>query len=212
MNRSQTSHDTGRIEALRSPSAQCRQSLPIVSFKLDAARTTVAGSSRMRHTNLARKLRLDSSIEGTVSDVFTALGRTLAFRRWPAAVEVERGCMPLPGCRYRYQAGPVLRVGRVVEVIRPVAVTLKEILHDPPCRVSLTMRWRIDPGPTGCVVRLRAEYRLNHASVLRARHWEHRLSAYFCKQLHFLALNLGRSLESPAFANKSDGKRDLMQH
>lgn len=150
----------------------------------------VAESSRTRNTNLARKQRLDANVSGTVSDVFAALGCTLAFRRWPTASELDRGFLPPPGYCYRYQAGPVLRVGRVVEVIRPVAVTLKEILHDPPCRVSLTMRWRIDPAPDGSIVRLRAEYRLNHASVLRGRHWDQRLSAYLRRQLTFLTRNL----------------------
>jgi hypothetical protein len=118
--------------------------------------------------------------------------------------------MPQTGFRYRFQTGSVLRSGRVVETIRPVAVTLKEILHDPPCRVALTLRWRIEPSASGSVVRLRAEYRLNHAAVLRARHWEERLSVHFGKQFTFLARNLPQSGESQAFIRKTEGKRDLM--
>lgn len=143
----------------------------------------------MSRVKLARRLHFDARVEGTVSDVFAALAQTLAYRRWPTVGEVDPGCMPPAGCRYRYQAGGVLRVGRVVEIIRPVAVTLKELLHDPPCRVSLTMRWRIDPAPDGSVVRLSIHYRLNHASVLRARHWDRRLSLYFGRQFAFLRRN-----------------------
>ena len=174
--------------------------------------SNVAGSHQTGTTKLARKQRLDANVAGPVNDVFAALGRTLAFRRWPASGEFDTGSMPPPGFRYRFQAGHVLRAGRVVEVIRPVAVTLKEILHDPPCRVGLTMRWRIDPAPNGSVVRLCAEYRLNHASVLRARHWDARLSTYFHRQLTFLARNLGRSGDAHACIHETEAKRDLMHH
>lgn len=128
-------------------------------------------------------------MEGTVSEVFNALGLTLAFRRWQSLPESSL-LLPPAGCRYEYQAGSVRRIGRIVEIIRPVGLTLKEILHDPPCRVVLTMRWRIEPVASGCIVRLAAEYQLNHAATLRNRHWDRRLTGHFQRQLAFLSRNL----------------------
>ena len=120
--------------------------------------------------------------------------------------------MPTAGSSYRYRAGSVLRQGRIVEVIRPVAVTLKEVLHDPPCRVALTLRWRVDSSPVGCSVRLGAEYRLNHAAVLRTRHWDRRLAAHFGRQFTFLAKRLEWARETEVQARGSSAKRDLIQH
>jgi hypothetical protein len=153
---------------------------------------TVIGSIASRHgqDELARKQQLEGSFKATVGEIYTALGKTLAFRRWPASSPEGLGTWPPTGSRYRCQAGSVVRAGRVVETVRPVGATLKEILHDPPCRVGLTMRWRIEPLAEGCSVRLRVVYRLNHAAVLRARHWDRRLSCHFRKQFTFLARNL----------------------
>jgi hypothetical protein len=147
-------------------------------------------ASRHGHDALARKQQIEGSFKATVGEIYAALGKTLGFRRWPASSLEGSGTWPPTGSRYRCRAGSVLRAGRVVETVRPVGATLKEILHDPPCRVGLTMRWRIEPLPDGCSVRLRVEYRLNHAAVLRARHWDRRLSCHFRKQFTFLARNL----------------------
>lgn len=147
-------------------------------------------ASRRRQDELARKQQLEASFEATVGEIYAALGKTLGFRRWPASSLEGSSTWPPTGSRYRCQAGSVLRAGRVVETVRPVGATLKEILHDPPCRVGLTMRWRIEPLTDGCSVRLHIVYRLNHAAVLRARHWDRRLSCHFRKQFTFLARNL----------------------
>ena len=137
-----------------------------------------------------------------VGEIQNALPRwgTIHFPGYPlysltgsAFVSVVRLLGRVSPHRYRCRFGAVLRAGRVVEVIRPVAITLKEILNDPPCRVSLTLRWRIDPGLAGCTVRLRAQYLLNHAALLRARHWDERLARHFRNQSRFLAVNLDRS-------------------
>jgi hypothetical protein len=160
---------------------------------------------------LARKQYIDANYDGTVNDVFGALVATIAFRRWAPLTASVLGPLPVAGWRYRCQAGSVLRQGRVVEVIRPVAITLKEVLHDPPCRVALTLRWRVDSTATGSCVRLRAEYRLNHAAVLRARHWDHRLATHFQRQFTFL----GNGLTSLHNARPASGQpaenRDLVQ-
>ena len=147
---------------------------------------------------MARKQQLEGSFRATVREIHAALGRTLAFRRWPESALDGLGDWPIPGSRYRFQSGSVLRAGRVVEIVRPVGATLKEILHDPPCRVGVTMRWRIEPMTEGCTVRLKVVYRLNHAALLRARHWDRRLSRHFRRQFTFLTRNLGAERASPA--------------
>jgi hypothetical protein len=139
---------------------------------------------------LMRRQQLDGIYAGSAGEIFQALCRTLSFRRWAIGGGVFPGPIPDPGHRYGCEFGSVRRVGRVVEVIRPVVLTLKEIVLDPPCRVSLTMRWRIDPGLSGCTVRLRVHYQLNQAAMLRARHWERRLLRNFRNQFSFLAVNL----------------------
>jgi hypothetical protein len=132
-------------------------------------------------------------IEATVGEIFDALGRTLAFRRWPSSAVSVGASLPDSGTRYRFQTGGIRRAGRIVEVIRPVSITLKETLNDPPCGVVLTMRWRIEPGTdSSCSVRLSAEYRLNHASRLRARHWDRRLRLHFQNQFSHLGDNVRR--------------------
>lgn len=145
---------------------------------------------------MGRRLRLEATVTGTVGEAFLALVATLSFRRWRSGLDSHHGFPPVTGSRYRYRFGSVLRDGRVVEIMRPVGITLKEVLHDPPCRVALTMRWRLEPVAFGCAVRLRAEYRLNHASLLRATHWERRLSRHFRNQFGFLRRNLQARLEA----------------
>jgi hypothetical protein len=105
----------------------------------------------------------------------------------------------------------VRRAGRIVEIVRPVALTLKEVLHDPPCRVSLTLRWRVEPLASGCTVRLGASYCLNHAAVLRRRHWDERLRLNFRNQFTFLAINLERMQNEAASLEPRMAKRDLKQ-
>lgn len=165
------------------------------------------GSIDQRADELTRKQQLEVVFAATVNEIYMALGRTLAFRRWSASAQEGIGAWPVPGSRYHWQNGTVLRAGRVVETVPPVGATLKEILHDPPCRVGLTMRWRIEPLCDGCTVRLRVLYRLNHAAVLRARHWDRRLALHFQRQFIFLAHNLGHAQRSTA---ASGAKRDLM--
>lgn len=141
---------------------------------------------------MTRKQQLERLYPATVNDIYAALGRTLSFRRWPPALQDGTGVWPASGTRYCHRHGTVIRAGRIVETVRPLGATLKEILHDPPCRVGLTMRWRIEPLSDGCAVRLRVVYRLNHAAMLRARHWDRRLALHFRTQFGFLARELER--------------------
>jgi hypothetical protein len=154
-----------------------------------------------------RRQQLDAVLAGPKGAVFAALCRTLAFRRWPIAPAED----VVQGRSYGYQTGSVRRTGRIVEVVRPVALTLKEVLHDPPCRVSLTMRWRIEPLASGCTVRLGASYRLNHAAILRRHHWDERLRLNFRNQFTFLAVNLSRIQNEAASGAARNAKRDLQQ-
>jgi hypothetical protein len=154
---------------------------------------------------VARNQQLEAVFPGTVSEVFSALVHTLSFRRWRhhQALSLSDG-FPATGTSYRYQAGSVHRAGRIVAVTRPVGFTLKEVLHDPPCRVMLTLRWNLDPVLAGSCLRLQARYRLNHAALLRGRHWDHRLRLHFSNQFRFVAENLERVLA------EHSRKRDLM--
>lgn len=156
--------------------------------------------------------QMDGLVTGSTAAVFAALCRTLAFRRWPAASLLAEDVLPEQGRRYAWQTGSVRRAGRIVEVVRPVGITLKEVLNDPPCRVSLTLRWRIDPVAAGCAVRLGASYRLSRAAVLRRRHWDERLENHFRNQFTFLAHNLGRMQARDAAVDARPAKRDLLHH
>src|SRR5690606_16985980 len=106
--------------------------------------------------------------------------------------------VPLPssGCLYVQMRGSVLRRGKVVEVLRPVALTLQETLLDPPCCVRLKLRWRLEPLDDGSLARLDARYTLNGAATLRARHWRGRIEAHCRRMLEATRVHVVRLLES----------------
>jgi hypothetical protein len=158
-----------------------------------------------------RRQEMSAAYAGAVSAVFPALCRTLAFRRWQAGSGLDGSEVPRQTMSYRYQTGSVRRSGRVVEVVRPLAITLKEVLNDPPCRVILTMRWRVEPAASGCTVRLAASYRLDRAAVLRRSHWDERLRLNFRNQFTFLATNLARMQLEASGSDARVPKRDLRQ-
>ena len=161
---------------------------------------------------MSKKQALSGRFQGIVNELYLALGLTLAFRRWNRAIDPETEPIPGAGCRYRFRVGSVLRSGRIVEKIRPLGVTLHEVLLDSPCRVVVTMRWRIEPVPSGCVVRLGVTYRLNQAAALRARHWDRRLTRHFRNQFTHLGRNLASAQASSAAAADLNPKRDLAHH
>jgi hypothetical protein len=124
-------------------------------------------------------------------EVFAALNRVMAKHRWGGAVAPgEDPPVAKVGCRYERQSRSVLRRGRVLEVIRPVSLTLYETLHDPPCRVRLQLRWRIHPVDSASLLRLSLRYQLNGAATLRQRHWNARLHAHCERMLAFVAADL----------------------
>ena len=101
------------------------------------------------------RLRCERSFDASITDVFAALVRMLALRRWdPGIAAFGELSLPRAGCRYARQTPTALREGRVVEIIRPVSVTLVETLHDPPCRVALRHRWRVHPVEPSTLLRL----------------------------------------------------------
>jgi len=137
------------------------------------------------------RLRHEKRFDAPVTDVFVALVRTLALRRWdPAVATTTELAVPKAGTRYARQTTTAFRTGRVVEVIRPVSVTLHETLSDPPCHVSLKQRWRIDTVSGCTLLRLIIEYRLNQAATFRQLHWRKRLSLHSRKMLELVAREL----------------------
>ena len=90
------------------------------------------------------------------------------------------------GCRYEQQRGKVLRRGKVLACLRPVSITLQEMLLDPPCCVQLRLHWRLEPVDDGSCVLLDARYLLNGAATLRRRHWQERISGHCTRMLSAL--------------------------
>lgn len=128
-----------------------------------------------------------------MNDVFLALNRVLGKRRWGMLDRLApEDAQPKAGCRYARHSRSVLRSGRVLEVIRPVSLTLYETLYDPPCRVRLQMRWRLHPIESGSLLHLTLTYQLNNAASLRQRHWQARLHGHCVRMLGFVAAELGR--------------------
>jgi hypothetical protein len=123
-------------------------------------------------------------------EVFAALNKVLAKHRWGSGDPGEEQYQARIGCRYERQSRSVLRRGRVLEVIRPLSLTLYETLHDPPCRVRLQLRWRLHPLESGSLLRLVLRYQLNGAATLRQRHWDGRLHAHCERVLSFVAAEL----------------------
>jgi hypothetical protein len=139
-------------------------------------------------------LRFERAFSEPITVVFAELVRMLALRRWdPTANATEAFEFPRAGRRYSRQTDTALREGRVVEIIRPVSLTLHETLHDPPCRVRLRQRWRIDAVEAGTLLRLALRYELNQPASLRSQHWRRRLRLHSEKMLGFVDINLRRA-------------------
>lgn len=153
---------------------------------------------------MGSRLQLQARFTAASGELFEALLVTIAFRRWPGLVAEQQGATPDANLRYRHRFGSVLRVGRVVEVIRPVGCSLREVLHDPPCRVGLRIRWRIEPVQDKSLLRLQLHYRCNHAAFFRRDHWDARLEEHFRRQFAFVARNLERVRLNPARLSGTD--------
>jgi hypothetical protein len=126
--------------------------------------------------------RHEAQLPWPITAVFVALVDVLGHGRWGAGLSLalpgEAKSAPAVGARYAQLRGRVLRRGRVVESLRPVAFTLQESLIDPPCRVRLRLRWRLEPLDDGSFVRLDVRFELCGAAPLRKRHWNAQIAAY----------------------------------
>jgi hypothetical protein len=137
--------------------------------------------SRQRHCR-----NLVTTLAGAYSALLQAAGK----RRWAAPLSLDAVAMPpRPGTQYVWQRGSLLRRGRVLEALPPVALTIDETLHDPPCQVQLLLRCRLEPCESGALLRLDARYRLNPPARLNARHWRTEIRAH-CERL-LRAVELG---------------------
>ena len=138
-------------------------------------------------------LRQRHSAEYTfsVATVFAVLLRVLGRSRW-ATEEcwVPAGDPPRPGFSYVRRRDRVIRRGRVVECLPPVALTLYESIVDPPCHVRMRLRWRLEPSDTGCLVLLDAGYQLNGPAYLNRRHWRAQISRHCANLLSAVGAGL----------------------
>ena len=128
--------------------------------------------------------RHEASFEAPIATVFTALLRVLAPRRWASEswFEAEQSRPPV-GRRYVSRNGALVRRGRIVECLQPVLLTLYETLFDPPCRVRLRLRWRLEPQEIGTSLLLDARYELNAPAYLNRRHWREEIYGHCSRML-----------------------------
>jgi hypothetical protein len=127
--------------------------------------------------------RHETRLEAPITSVFAALIDVVARGRWGAARTVLDSPQPRPGCEYAQQRRSVLRRGKVLECLRPVTLTLEETLLDRPCRVTLRLKWRLEPLESSSCVLLEAKYSLNGAASLRRKHWDEQIHAHCTRML-----------------------------
>ena len=150
--------------------------------------------------------RHEATLAAPITQVFSALVQMLAKSRWGSDKWLgDSDGLPRLGQTYVQRRGSVIRRGRVVECLRPVLVTLYESLFDPPCRVRLRLRWRLEPLETGSLVLLDASYELNGPAYLNRRHWRSEIHAHCGKLLKALAVRLSDD-PRPAYGADSGQK------
>jgi hypothetical protein len=137
--------------------------------------------------------RHETRIEAPITSVFAALIDVVACGRWGAAHIALHAPQPRPGCEYAQQRRAVLRRGKVLECLRPVALTLEETLLDRPCRVKLRLKWRLEPLETTSCVLLEAKYTLNGAASLRRSHWDEQIQGHCARMLGALRPQIAAS-------------------
>ncbi len=135
--------------------------------------------------------RHEATLAAPMTEVFSALVQMLARSRWASEQRpAGSGRLPRVGQTYVQRRGSVIRRGRVVECLRPVVLTLYESLFDPPCRVRLRLRWRLEPLDTGSLVLLDANYELNGPAYLNRHHWRSEIHTHCGKLQTALAARL----------------------
>jgi hypothetical protein len=127
--------------------------------------------------------RYQRDLPSSITVVYAALLEAAGKRRWRASAELLKALSsPLKGVEYAWRRGSLLRCGRVLESLPPVALTLQETLHDPPCRVTLRLRCRLEPIESGAALRLEARYDCNGPASLNACGWSKQIRAH-CERL-----------------------------
>lgn len=129
------------------------------------------------------KQRHERQLQCPMTEAFAALIEVIGKGRWGDTAPADAGMPPRAGCHYAQQRGKVLRRGKVLACLRPVSITLQEMLLDPPCCVQLRLHWRLEPVDDGSCVLLDARYLLNGAATLRRRHWQERISGHCTRML-----------------------------
>jgi hypothetical protein len=129
------------------------------------------------------KQRHERQLACPMTEAFAALVEVVGYGRWGGSLLVGVAAPLRPGSRYEQQRGTVLRRGKVLACLRPVSITLQEMLLDPPCCVQLRLHWRLEPVDDGSCVLLDARYLLNGAATLRRRHWQERISGHCTRML-----------------------------
>jgi hypothetical protein len=132
------------------------------------------------------KQRHEIELACAMTDAFTALLAVVAKGRWGGGAVALGMAQPHPGCEYAQQRGKVLRRGKVLACLRPVSITVQEMLLDPPCCVKLRLHWRLEPTENGSCVLLDARYSFNGAAALRRRHWSERIHGHCSRMLDAL--------------------------
>jgi len=132
------------------------------------------------------KQRHEKQLACPMTEAFAALVEVISYGRWGSRIPLDAVTPPKPGFRYEQQRGKVLRRGKVLACLRPVSITLQEMLLDPPCCVQLRLHWRLEPVDEGSCVLLDARYLLNGAATLRRRHWRERINGHCARMLSAL--------------------------
>lgn len=129
------------------------------------------------------RLHHDAIFEAPIAVVYQALLTVLARRRWAGESWFDSERRPAVGQRYAVRNGSVVRDGRVVECRQPVLITLYETLFDPPCRVRMRLRWRLEPSDGRTALRLDTNCELNRPASLNRKRWRAEIDAH-CERLH----------------------------
>lgn len=154
--------------------------------------------------------RHEASYPQPVTAVFAALLEVLARRRWAAETWFDpTDRRPIVGRDYVSRNGPVVRRGRIVECLKPVLLTLHESLFDPPCRVKLRLRWRLEPTDGVTSVLLDTRYELNRPAYLNRTRWRAEIDGHCARILGAVRLLLVEEEAQGAVSGQRMGSKSM---